>query len=46
MVQYSYGCAYYQERLALFVGQAAAADVESLIRGSMRLIANALGRAP
>jgi TetR/AcrR family transcriptional regulator len=44
MVQYSYGCAYYQERLALFVGPAALTDIESLIRGSMRLIANALGR--
>jgi TetR/AcrR family transcriptional regulator len=43
MVQYSYGCQYYQERLSLFVGEAAASDVEKLIDGSMRLIANALG---
>jgi AcrR family transcriptional regulator len=41
MLQYSFGCGYYRERLALFAGSALA-DPQTVIRGSMRFIANAL----
>jgi TetR/AcrR family transcriptional regulator len=46
MLQYSFGCGYYRERLALFVGGPALADPQTVIKGTMRFIANALGCAP
>ena len=45
MLQYSFGCGYYRERLALFAGGLALSDPRVVIKGSMRFIANALGRA-
>ena len=46
MLQYSFGCGYYRERLALFAGRPALSDPRAVIEGSMRFIANALGCAP
>jgi AcrR family transcriptional regulator len=46
MLQYSFGCGYYRERLALFAGPRALSDPRTVIMGSMRFIANALGCAP
>jgi AcrR family transcriptional regulator len=43
MLQYSFGCDYYGERLALFAGRAAVEDVDATIRSSARFISNALG---
>ena len=45
MLQYSFGCGYYRERLALFAGSLALSDPRTVIRGTMRFIANALGCA-
>jgi len=46
MLQYSFGCGYYRERLTLFAGGLALSDPRTVIKGSMRFIANALGCAP
>ncbi len=43
MLQYSFGCGYYRERLALFAGSTALSDPQTVIKGSMHFIANALG---
>ena len=45
MLQYSFGCGYYRERLALFAGNPALSDPRTVIRGTMRFIENALGCA-
>lgn len=45
MLQYSFGCGYYRERLTLFAGSPALSDPQTVIRGTMRFIANALGCA-
>jgi len=42
MIQYSFGCDYYRERLALFCGKKRPVS-EAVIKGSARFIANALG---
>ena len=46
MLQYSFGCGYYRERLALFAGHPALSDPRMVIKASMRFIANALGCTP
>ncbi|HEY9595399.1 MAG TPA: TetR/AcrR family transcriptional regulator, partial [Spirochaetia bacterium] len=43
MLQYSFGCDYYRERLALFAGTRLADDAEAMVKASARFIANALG---
>lgn len=43
MLQYSFGCDYYCDRLALFAGKELANDTEAMIAASARFIANALG---
>jgi TetR/AcrR family transcriptional regulator len=43
MIQYSFGCDYYRERLALFAGHPVLEDAEAIIATSTRFIANALG---
>lgn len=43
VVQFSFGSAYYRERLGLFLGPPAAADPETVVRGVMSFIRRALG---
>ena len=44
MLQYSYGCGYYTERLGQFTG--GAMDTEAMVAGVLRFIANGLARRP
>ena len=46
MLQYSFGCRYYQERLALFAGKSAIPDPQAVINATMRFITNALAGNP
>lgn len=43
VVQFSFGSAYYRERLGLFLGSAAPGDPEAVVRGVMGFIRRALG---
>jgi len=44
IVQFSFGSAYYKERLRLFLGERAAVDAEAIVRGVMSFIRQALGQ--
>ncbi|MGA2611959.1 MAG: TetR/AcrR family transcriptional regulator [Spirochaetia bacterium] len=44
IVQFSFGSAYYRERLGLFLGEEAASDAETVIQGVMSFIRRALSR--